>query len=74
MPGPYTLAQIASQLGGRVVGDSRVLIRQVGTLERAAQGQIAFLANPKYRSKLAGTAASAPRTMALARVAASLSR
>ena len=59
MPGPYTLAQIASQLGGRIVGDPQILIRQVGTLERAAQGQIAFLANPKYRAKLAGTAASA---------------
>jgi UDP-3-O-[3-hydroxymyristoyl] glucosamine N-acyltransferase len=59
MPGPYTLAQIASQLGGRVVGDAQVLIRQVGTLERAGQGQIAFLSSPKYRAKLAGTAASA---------------
>ena len=59
MPGPYTLAQIASQLGGRLVGDPQILIRQVGTLERAAQGQIAFLANPKYRSRLAATTASA---------------
>ena len=59
MPGPYTLAQIASQLGGRVVGDAQVLIRQVGSLERAGQGQIAFLSNPKYRAKLAGTGASA---------------
>jgi UDP-3-O-[3-hydroxymyristoyl] glucosamine N-acyltransferase len=59
MSGPYTLAQIASQLGGRVVGDAQILIRQVGSLERAGQGQIAFLANPKYRAKLAGTAASA---------------
>ena len=59
MAGPYTLAQIASQLGGRVVGDAQVLIRQVGSLERAGQGQIAFLANPKYRAKLARTGASA---------------
>jgi UDP-3-O-[3-hydroxymyristoyl] glucosamine N-acyltransferase len=59
MPGPFTLAQIASQLGGRVVGDSQVLIGQVGSLERAGRGQIAFLANPKYRAKLAGTGASA---------------
>ena len=59
MPGPYTLAQITSQLGGRLVGDAQVLIRQVGSLERAGQGQIAFLSNPKYRAKLADTAASA---------------
>ena len=59
MPGPYTLAQIATQLGGRVAGDPQVLIGQVGSLERAGQGQIAFLANPKYRARLAATGASA---------------
>jgi len=59
MPGPFTLAQIASRLGGRIAGDSQTLIRQVGSLERGERGQIAFLSNPKYRSRLAGTAASA---------------
>ena len=59
MPGPFTLAQIASRLGGRIAGDSQTLIRQVGSLERGGRGQIAFLSNPKYRSRLAGTAASA---------------
>ena len=55
MPGPFTLAQIASQLGGRVVGDPAVLIRQVGSLGRGAAGQIAFFTDPKYRSELAAT-------------------
>ncbi len=59
MPEPLTLAQIAARLGGRVVGDDAVLIRQVGSLERAGAGQIAFLANPKYRAQLATTRASA---------------
>ncbi|MCC7048989.1 MAG: UDP-3-O-(3-hydroxymyristoyl)glucosamine N-acyltransferase [Alphaproteobacteria bacterium] len=59
MRGPLTLAQIASQLGGRIVGDSGVLIRQVGALETAGPGQISFLSNPKLRAKLAATAASA---------------
>lgn len=59
MPGPFTLAQIASQLGGRVAGDPQVLIRQVGSLERAGRGQIAFLSSPKYRARLAATGASA---------------
>ena len=60
MGGPLTLAQIASQLGGRVAGDPEVLIRQVGSLERAEAGQISFLSNPaKYRSRLAETRASA---------------
>ena len=59
MSGPLTLAQIVSRLGGRVVGDAAILIRQVGSLERAAAGQIAFLSNPRYRARLAATKASA---------------
>ena len=59
MPAPLKLAQIATQLGGRIAGDPDVLIAQVGSLERAGRGQIAFLASPKYRSRLASTQASA---------------
>ena len=59
MAGPLTLAQIASRLGGRIAGDADVLIRQVGSLERAGPGQIGFLSNPKYHASLAGTRASA---------------
>jgi UDP-3-O-[3-hydroxymyristoyl] glucosamine N-acyltransferase len=54
-----TLAQIAARLGGRVAGDPQVLIQQVAPLEHAAQGQISFFVNPRLRSQLAGTAASA---------------
>ena len=59
MGGPLTLAQIATQLGGRLAGDSTVLIRQVGSLESAGPGQISFLASAKHRAKLSGTHASA---------------
>ena len=59
MPGPLTLAQIASRLGGRIAGDPDTLIGQVGSLERAVRGQITFITNPKYRAGLAGTGASA---------------
>ena len=59
MGGPLTLAQIASQLGGRVAGDASVLIRQVGSLERAGPGQISFLTGAKHCAKLADTRASA---------------
>ena len=59
MPGPLTLAQIATQLGGRIAGDPGVLITQVASLERAQRGQIAFLSNPRYRDQLAATSASA---------------
>jgi UDP-3-O-[3-hydroxymyristoyl] glucosamine N-acyltransferase len=57
--GPFTLAEIAARLGGRVAGDAGILVRQVGSLERAARGEIAFLSNLKYRSQLAATKASA---------------
>jgi len=55
----FTLAQIASHLGGRIAGDPAVLIRQVGTLEHATADQIAFLANPRYKAKVAETRAGA---------------
>lgn len=59
MPGPLTLEEIAARLGGRVAGEARTEVRQVGTLENAVPGEIAFLANPRYTAKLAGTRASA---------------
>jgi UDP-3-O-[3-hydroxymyristoyl] glucosamine N-acyltransferase len=59
MPGPLTLGQVASRLGGRVAGDPATLIRQVGSLERAGEGEIAFFANPRYKAKLARTRAAA---------------
>jgi UDP-3-O-[3-hydroxymyristoyl] glucosamine N-acyltransferase len=55
----FTLAEIAARLGGRVVGEPGVVIRQVGTLQGAGEGQIAFLANPRYRAQLAATRAAA---------------
>jgi UDP-3-O-[3-hydroxymyristoyl] glucosamine N-acyltransferase len=59
MPGPYTLAEIASRLGGRIVGNPQVLIRQVGSLENAGGDQIGFLSNSRYKARLAQTRAGA---------------
>ena len=59
MPGPLTLGEIASRLGGRIAGDPQTVVRQVASLENAQGGSIAFLANPKYKSSLAGTRAAA---------------
>ena len=59
MPGPLTLGQIVSRLGGRVVGDSGTLIGQVGSLDRAGAGQISFLSSKKSLAKLAATRAAA---------------
>ncbi len=54
-----TLAQLAAIAGGQVHGDPQVLIHRVATLQDAESGEISFLANPRYRSQLAGTRASA---------------
>ena len=55
----YRLADIAAQLGGRVLGDGEVRISQIATLEKAQPNQISFLTNSKYRTQLAGTRAGA---------------
>jgi UDP-3-O-[3-hydroxymyristoyl] glucosamine N-acyltransferase len=54
-----TLAAIAAQLGGELLGDGAVLIRQVGALATAEAGEISFLTGAKYRSQLQATQASA---------------
>jgi UDP-3-O-[3-hydroxymyristoyl] glucosamine N-acyltransferase len=54
-----SLAEIAAQLGGVVLGDDQVFIHQVATLASAGEGEIAFLANMKYKSQLLTTSASA---------------
>jgi UDP-3-O-[3-hydroxymyristoyl] glucosamine N-acyltransferase len=59
MPGPFTLGEIAKRLGGRVAGDPHTVINQVGSLERAAAGQISFLSNSKHAAGLSGTRAAA---------------
>src|SRR5712664_3807449 len=59
MPGPLTLGEIASRLGGRVAGDPQTRISQVGSLERAGAGQITFLSSARYKTKLATTRAAA---------------
>jgi UDP-3-O-[3-hydroxymyristoyl] glucosamine N-acyltransferase len=55
----YRLADIVERFGGQVIGDAGTLVRQIGTLEKASAGQIAFLANAKYHKQLEGSKASA---------------
>ncbi|MDP1997747.1 MAG: UDP-3-O-(3-hydroxymyristoyl)glucosamine N-acyltransferase [Gallionella sp.] len=55
----YRLADIAAQLGGRVLGDGEVRVAQVATLENAQSSHISFLTNSKYRTQLAKTCAGA---------------
>lgn len=55
----YTLQQIADHIGAEVHGDGNEVIHAVATLQGAEKGHISFLANPKYRSQLGQTKASA---------------
>jgi UDP-3-O-[3-hydroxymyristoyl] glucosamine N-acyltransferase len=57
-PAP-TLAELAERFGLELRGDGATRIRGVATLAGAGEGQLAFLANPRYRRDLATTAASA---------------
>ena len=59
MPGPLKLGEIASRLGGHLVGGAEALIEQVGSLEHAGARQIAFYSGPRYRAQLAATRAGA---------------
>src|SRR5512135_1959672 len=55
----YRLADIVARFGGQVIGDADTRVQQIGTLEQATSGEIAFLANAKYRKQLENSKASA---------------
>ncbi|MDS0218186.1 UDP-3-O-(3-hydroxymyristoyl)glucosamine N-acyltransferase [Pseudidiomarina andamanensis] len=54
-----TLQQLADAIGAEVQGDAALTVTGVATLASAQPGQIAFLANEKYRSQLDASKASA---------------
>jgi UDP-3-O-[3-hydroxymyristoyl] glucosamine N-acyltransferase len=54
-----TLGELARRLECPVEGDAAIEIRRVAKIEDAGPGDLTFLANPKYASKLATTRASA---------------
>lgn len=53
------LSELVSELGGELLGDNDVDITAVGAMESATAHQITFLANPKYRARLAQSLAGA---------------
>ena len=62
MPAPEshrTLGELATRFGLICRGDGRQPVSGVGTLATAGPGQIAFLANPRYRKQLANARAAA---------------
>ena len=54
-----TLAELAVELGGTVVGDDAVVIRGVAGIREAQGGDLTFLANSRYEGYVAETQASA---------------
>lgn len=42
-----TVAELASHVGGRVVGDGTVLIRRIASIESAGEGEVAFVGDMK---------------------------
>jgi UDP-3-O-[3-hydroxymyristoyl] glucosamine N-acyltransferase len=54
-----TLREIVARLGGEAVGEVAAPLTGVATLDSAGPWDIAFLANPKYRARLASTRAGA---------------
>ncbi|MGZ5102955.1 MAG: UDP-3-O-(3-hydroxymyristoyl)glucosamine N-acyltransferase [Usitatibacter sp.] len=55
----FSLRDIVARLGGEAVGEVAAPLTGVATLDSAGPSDIAFLANPKYRGKLASTRAGA---------------
>ena len=53
------LAEIVERLGGELIGDPRVTVRQVATLESAGPNDVGFLAQGRYRAQLRATRAAA---------------
>ncbi|MBW2595249.1 MAG: UDP-3-O-(3-hydroxymyristoyl)glucosamine N-acyltransferase [Deltaproteobacteria bacterium] len=53
------LREIAEYVGGTVVGDADVFVCNVRGIDEAGEGDLTFISNPKYRSRLEETRASA---------------
>lgn len=54
-----TLKEIAGLIGGKLAGDEAITIKGVAGIKEAQEGEITFVANPKYFSLIHTTCASA---------------
>ncbi len=54
-----SLGELAARFGCELLGDPAVEVERVGTLDQAGPSDVAFLANPAYRSSLPTTRAGA---------------
>ena len=54
-----TLAELATRLDCQLEGDGTIEVKRVAAVDDAGPGDVTFVTNPKYASRLAGTRASA---------------
>src|SRR6476620_8155105 len=54
----FTAAQISILVNGKIEGNADVAVNSFGKIEEAQEGQLTFLANPKYEEFLYSTNAS----------------
>ena len=54
----FSALQIAALINGKTEGDANISVNSFGKIEEAEDGQLAFLANPKYEEYLYSTRAS----------------
>ena len=54
-----TLKEIASAINGKIIGDENIIITGVCDIKEAQEGDITFLAHPKYKPFIEKTRASA---------------
>lgn len=54
-----TLRELAGLVGGDIAGDENVIINGVASIDTAEEGDITFIAGPKYIAGISGTKASA---------------
>lgn len=55
----FSLKELAAKVNGKVIGKSQTMIRGAAKIDSAKEGEITFLANPKYKQYLVETKASA---------------
>ncbi|HZV54109.1 MAG TPA: UDP-3-O-(3-hydroxymyristoyl)glucosamine N-acyltransferase [Rhodocyclaceae bacterium] len=53
------LDEIVARLGGDLAGDGSLRVSRIATLDTAGSDDLSFLANPRYRARLAATRAAA---------------
>lgn len=58
-PRRYTLKEIGARVNGSVRGDADIEISGIAGIGEAVPGEMTFVSNPKYLSRLSGTRASA---------------